>query len=68
MNQRSFYDVFPKIELEGIVKDLFERVSVDNVSQPSDRSKLRLYISSDNLITYQQLCTVKRSIKKLLFG
>ncbi|MCR4596161.1 MAG: PHP domain-containing protein, partial [Lachnospiraceae bacterium] len=68
MNQRSFYDVFPKIELEGIVHDLFERVLVDNVSQPSDRSKLRIYISSENLITYQQLCTVKRSIKKQVFG
>ena len=68
MEQKAFYDVFPKIELDGILHDLFDRVSVVKVSQNSDRSLLRIYLTSDKLITYQQLAVVRRSITRQLFG
>ena len=66
--KNPFFDVFPGLELKEPVKDLFSEVNVMSLSTPRDRSVIRIYISSENLISFTQINTVKSAIKRTLSG
>ena len=68
MDIKSFYEVFPTIKLDGLLHDLFEHVDVVRVSATSDRTVMRIYLSSENLITYRQLSDVRDRIRRQIFG
>ena len=64
MDIKNFYEVFPTIKLDGLLHDLFEHVDVVRVSATSDRTVMRIYLSSENLITYRQLSDVRDRIRR----
>lgn len=68
MEPKSFFDVFQKLELTGTLKSLFEQVKVDRLSTTKRQDILRIYISSERLITYDQIKTVSRQLTKQLFS
>ncbi|MCR5596281.1 MAG: PolC-type DNA polymerase III [Lachnospiraceae bacterium] len=68
MKEKSFYEVFPNIQLDGLLGDLFKQVSVVRVSMNPGQTEMRIYLSSDRVITYRQMNTVKDIIYTKMFS
>jgi len=68
MESSAFFEVFRTLNLTGTLHDLFEQVMVTRVSTNKRQDILRIYITSDRLITYNQINTVCNQIKKQLFN
>ena len=64
---KLFEDVFPTLRLKGEMKALFEKVQVERISAPKDRSILRIYLGSEHLIEKDKIWALEREIKNQLF-
>ena len=50
---KGFMEVFPGLKLEGSVRGLFEKVTVERVTATRQKDLIRVYISCDRLIPKQ---------------
>ena len=66
-NMKLFEEVFPSLQLKGDMKAMFERVQVERISAPKDRSILRIYLGSEHLIEKEKIWALEQEIKKQLF-
>lgn len=64
---KLFEDVFPTLRLKGEMKALFEKVQVERISAPKDRSILRIYLGSEHLIEKDKIWALEREIKTSYF-
>ncbi|WP_342759738.1 PolC-type DNA polymerase III [Kineothrix sedimenti] len=64
---KKFFEVFPSLQLEDKLQDLFGQVEVERISATKRKDFLRIYISSDRLIRKEYVMKVEESIKKQLF-
>ncbi len=64
---KKFFDVFPTLQLDTGLSDLYEQVTVDKVSATNRRDFLRVYISSDRLIRKEDVFRVEEEIKRQFF-
>ena len=64
---KKFFEVFPSLQLEDKLQDLFGQVEVERISATKRKDFLRIYISSDRLIHKEYVMKVEESIKKQLF-
>ena len=60
-------EVFPGLKLEGSVRGLFEKVTVERVTATRQKDLIRVYISCDRLIPKQTVFAMEEEIRKQLF-
>jgi DNA polymerase-3 subunit alpha (Gram-positive type) len=65
--EKSFFDTFPNLKLEGVHKDLFEQVTVEKITATKRKDLLRIYIRSERLIEKDIIYSVEKEIKKQFF-
>ena len=66
--EKSFFDVFPKLELDKKSSELFEQVTVCKVSATKSRDFVRVSIASDYLIPKETIYKVEKEIKQQFFS
>ncbi len=64
---KTFFDVFPTLKLDTGLHDLFESVAVEKVTSTKRKDFLRVYISSDHLISKEDVFRVEREIGRQFF-
>ncbi len=64
---KGFMEVFPGLKLEGSVRGLFEKVTVERVTATRQKDLIRVYISCDRLIPKQTVFAMEEEIRKQLF-
>ncbi len=65
--EKKFFEAFPKLILDGVVKDLFEQVVVERITATKRKDLLRVYIRSERLIEKELIYKVENEIKKQFF-
>ena len=65
--EKSFFDVFPKLNLDKKSSELFEQVTVCKVSATKSRDFVRVSIVSDYLIPKETIYKVEKEIKRQFF-
>ncbi|MFI3171239.1 MAG: PolC-type DNA polymerase III [Eubacteriales bacterium] len=65
---KLFFEVFPTLQLEGNLKDLFGEVEVTKVATTSLKDKLKIYILSRHLIFKKNIYEVENKIKGQMFA
>ena len=65
--EKSFFDVFPKLNLDKKSSELFEQVIVCKVSATKSRDFVRVSIVSDYLIPKETIYKVEKEIKRQFF-
>ncbi len=65
---KRFFEVFPKLNLEQKIHDLFEQVTVEKVSATKSRDFIRVTIACDYLIPKETIFRVESEIKKQFFA
>ncbi len=64
---KKFFDVFPSLEMDTGLKDLYGQVTVEKVSSTKRKDFLRVYISSDRLIQKEDVFRAEGEIKRQFF-
>ncbi len=64
---KTFFEVFPTLQVKDEVKALFEQVSVERITATKRRDFLRIYLSSTHLITKDAILGMEREIGRQLF-
>ncbi len=65
---KQFFEVFPALQLDKKIQDLFEQVAVEKVSATKSRDYIRVTVSSNYLIPKETIFKVEKEIKKQLFA
>lgn len=65
--EKKFFEAFPKLTLDGVIKDLFEQVVVERITATKRKDLLRVYIRSERLIEKELIYKVENEIKKQFF-
>lgn len=60
----KFFDVFGEVKLEDTLGALFEQCMVEKITTTSDHTLVRVYISSDRLISREDIHKVERAIEE----
>jgi len=66
-NYRNFCLVFPDLVLDRSVMELLENVYVEKIATNRDKSSIRIYLHSKNLINKNQINHIEVEIEKQLF-
>lgn len=64
---KSFFEVFPSLNVDGDLYDLLKYVDVERLSAPKDMSTLSIYLHSERLIEKKYIFELKELIKNRLF-
>ena len=64
---KKFFDVFPTLELESGLRELYEEIEVEKVSVTKRKDFLRIYIAADRLIQKEDILKAETEIKKQFF-
>ena len=64
---KTFFEVFPNLEMNDQMHHLFSQVTVTKVTVTSARDRMRVYISSEKLIHKKNVFAVERAIKEQFF-
>ena len=64
---KKFFEVFPALQLDDKLQNLFEQVEIERISATKRKDFLRIYISSDRLIHKQDILRAEDTIKNQLF-
>ena len=64
---KTFFEVFPNLEMNDQTHHLFSQVTVTKVTVTSSRDRMRVYISSEKLIHKKNIFAVERAIKEQFF-
>ncbi len=67
VEQKDFFDVFSGLTLNQDLMDLFAFVQIRKITQNSQKNAIRVYITSDRLITKEKIYAVEKSISSSLF-
>ena len=65
---KSFFEVFPALKLEGILKMLSDQVMVEKVTSNKMGNRIKVYIVSKKLVQKEQLFCLEKNIKEQLFS
>lgn len=65
--RKNFFEVFSELDLKKDIKELFQLVVVTKVAINQQKSSLRIYISSQRLISKQDIYQVENTIVEQLF-
>ena len=65
--QKPFFEVFPTLQVEPELKSLLEEVQVTKASSNRARDRLRIYVSSQRLISKKKIFALERAIQDQLF-
>ena len=65
---KPFFEVFPNLNLNDQIKNLFAQVAVTRVTVTSAKDRMRIYLSSEKLIHKKYILEAERTIKEELFG
>ena len=65
---KTFFEVFPNLEISDPVHKLFTQVTVTKVTVTSVRDKMRVYINSEKLIHKKYILAVEKAIKEQFFS
>ena len=65
--EKVFFEAFPNLKLDGMLKDLFEQVVVERITATKRKDLLRIYIRSERLIEKEKIYLVESEIKKQFF-
>ena len=63
-----FFQVFPELNLNPQLTDLFERVTIDKVTAAKARKRLKIHIESEYLIAKKDIRCVESEIKAQMFN
>ena len=64
---KPFFEVFVTLKLNQELTDLFSGAMVERVVSTSHKDFLKIYLTSDHLISKQNIHAVEREIKNQLF-
>ena len=64
---KSFFEVFPSLNLNKQLQDLMEECQVEKVTATKRKDFLRIYLVSPNLIEKEKIWRLEQEIKKQLF-
>ena len=53
--EKVFFEAFPNLKLDGMLKDLFEQVVVERITATKRKDLLRIYIRSERLIEKEKI-------------
>ena len=67
METKYFFEVFPTIETDGDIRDLFENVAVTKVARNRANNAVRVYILSNRLIEKKTIRKIESVIKEQIF-
>ncbi|MDR0963065.1 MAG: PHP domain-containing protein, partial [Clostridium sp.] len=65
---KTFFEVFPTLELDHSTYALLSKTRVERVSATKDRSAFRVFITCENLIKKHTIWLVESQIKRQLFA
>ncbi len=65
---KTFFEVFPTLELNDQMYTLFRKTQVEKVATNADRTYLHVYLLSTHLIQKKQVLQVESAIKEQLFS
>lgn len=65
--QKAFFDVFPALEIKGVLHDKLEQAKVERVSATKTRDRLTVYLFSTRLILKEDIWVAEEEIKRQLF-
>jgi len=65
--QKSFFEVFPTLEIKGNLYDMLEQAKVERVSATKNRDRLSVYLFSTRLILKEDIWAAEKEIKNQLF-
>ncbi len=65
--EKSFFEAFPNLKLDGVRKDLFEQVVVERITTTKRKDLLSIYIRSGRLIEKEHIYSVEKEIKNQFF-
>ena len=68
MTEKSFFEVFPSLELGESLQGLFGQVKVTKVAMTRAKDLLRVYISSEKLISKKHIYEAEKAIKTQIFS
>ena len=66
--QKSFFEVFPTLEIKGALHDKLEQASVERVSATKQKDRLTVYLFSTRLILKEDIWAAEKEIKSQLFS
>ena len=64
---KSFFEVFPTLQLEGILRGLCDQIMVEKVTSNKMGNRIKVYIVSKKLVQKEQLFCLEKNIKEQLF-
>ena len=64
---KSFFEVFPALQLDSHTKEIMEQTVVEKVSTTRKQDFIRIYISSNKLIDKSDILKTENGIKKQFF-
>ena len=64
---KSFFEVFPTLQMEGEMQSLLSEVEVTKVATNRNRDLLYVYLLSNHLIPKKKIYVMEKEIKKQLF-
>ncbi len=67
MTEKSFFEVFPSLNLKGTLLDKLKNVVITRVSATKNRDRMTVYIKSTVLIFKAEIREIEKEIKKQLF-
>ena len=66
--EKPFFDVFPTLEMNTELKNLFSVTKVTRVAMTRTRDFLKVYLSSEKLIRKKDIYQVENTIREQLFS
>ncbi len=65
--QKPFFEVFPTLEIKGVLHDKLEQAKVERLSATKQKDRLTVYLFSTRLILKEDIWAAEREIKSQLF-
>ena len=65
--QKPFFEVFPTLEIKGVLHDKLEQARVERVSATKQKDRLTVYLFSTRLILKEDIWAAEKEIKGQLF-
>ena len=65
---KSFFEVFPTLDIKGNLHDKLEQAKVERVSVTKQKDRLTVYLFSTRLILKEDIWTAEKEIRRQLFS
>ena len=64
---KSFFQVFPTLQLDSMIASFFEQVNVERITSTKRKDYLRIYLSSEHLIQKDMIFKVEQGSRSSFF-